>query len=276
MDRWPEGAGAGAGLAGAAAVAPAWSIHCSPLRISTPPASPGVAGRPCAGAVGASVIEPSALRAIAPACLLWNRVTIERTLSSGLSDSSSVRSSVVLGGAVITMRTVGSAASRMVTLAAGGRTSSAPSAPPAPQIASARKKPLAAAKTPRRELVLCLYRLARDGRSALDHAVHRVGRVRDAARRLDGEIAFALHGERERVAGVALVRVLAARGTGIRYAAEHARWIARVRVGEALRDRESRRREAGLRRHAGFHRHLPRARRNIVGKRSAADEPSGA
>ena len=73
---------------------------------------------------GPSVIEPSALRDMLPAWLAWNRVTIERTLSSGLSVSNSDRSSALFGGAVITMRTAGSSASRIVTLAPGGRMSS--------------------------------------------------------------------------------------------------------------------------------------------------------
>src|SRR5260221_14795999 len=102
---------------------------------------------------------------------------MDRTLSCGLSESSSVRSSVVLGGAVMTMRTVGSAASRIVTLAPGARTSSAPSAPLARLIASARKNALTAAKAPRRDLVLRLHGLARDIGRALDHGVHRIRRV---------------------------------------------------------------------------------------------------
>src|SRR4051812_27119978 len=102
---------------------------------------------------------------------------MERTLSSGLSDKSSVRSSVVFAGAVMTMRTVGSAASRIVTLAAAGRTSSTPSAVPARSMAIARNNPLAAAKASPRYLVLRLHRLARDGGRALDHAIHGVGRV---------------------------------------------------------------------------------------------------
>src|SRR5579859_2316675 len=198
MDLWPDGAAAGAGVCFAEAVgaAPGCSIHCPPLRISTPPARPGVGGRPCAGALGASVIEPSAFRVMAPAaCPLWNRVTMDRTLSSGLSERSSVRSSVVLGGAVMTMRTAGSAASRMGTLAPGARTSSTPSAPLATVIASASKNALAAAKAPRRDLVSRLHGLAGDVRRALDHAVHGIGRVGDAPGRLDGEAAFALHGE---------------------------------------------------------------------------------
>src|SRR3954462_13148911 len=195
MDLWPEGAaGAGFEFAGAAAVAPGCNIHCSPLRISTPPARPGVAWRPCAGAVGARVMVPSALRAMAPAWLPWNRVTIERTLSSGLRDSSSLKSSVVLGGAVITMRTVGSAASRMVTLAPGARTSSAPSALLAMPKNTARRSALAAAKATRRDLILGLHRLARNGSRAVDRAVHGVSGVRNASRRLDTEVPLTLHG----------------------------------------------------------------------------------
>src|SRR5438094_8221086 len=148
--------------------------------MSTPPARPGVGWRPCAGAFGARVMEPSALRAMVPAWLPWNRVTMERTLSSGLRDSSSLKSSVVLGGAVMTMRTLGSAASRIVTLAPGARTSSTPSALLATPMKRARKNALAAAKAPRRNLVLALHRFAGNVGRALDRAVHRVGRVRHA------------------------------------------------------------------------------------------------
>src|SRR5690349_23736056 len=170
------------------------------------------------------------------------------------------------------MRTVGSSASRIVTLAPGARIRSTARTSCAISSASARRNALAAAKPSRRDLVLRLHRLAGDARRALDRAVHAVGGERDAARRLDAIAATALHGERERVAAVALVGVVAAARARVRNAAQDARWVAGIVRRQALRELEGGWREAGLGRHARFHRDLPGARRNVVGERGAAHE----
>src|SRR5205085_1567012 len=137
------------------------------------------------------------------------------------------------GGAVITMRTAGSSASRIVTLAPGGRMSSTAAALPAMHVASTRRSALAVAKSPRRKFVLRLHRFAGDARGAFDRAIHAGGSERNVPARLDGIAALALHGEREAIAGVALVRVSAARRPGIGNAAEESRRPARTVLARA-------------------------------------------